>query len=86
MVICLSLFMDILTQADLKTGSIGLVLIFSTYIGAAFYIMIFWTMLKPSTRQLSAEHCSWTDMLLGFSPVPHILFWATLMIIKVAND
>ena len=85
-VICLSLFFDTVTRADSKSGSFGLVLIFSTFIGAAFYTMIFWTMVKPSNRQSVAESWSWSDAVLGFSPVPFILFWAALMFIKVAND
>lgn len=85
-VIGLSLFADIVTRAGPKDGTLDLVLIFSTFIGAAFYSMIIWTLLRPVERQGPSRPWSWTDAILGFSPLPFILFWAALMIHKVAND
>lgn len=78
--------MESVCQTNSKAGWLDVVLVFSTFIGAAFYAMIIWSMLKPSDRQQTIESWSWFYALFGFSPVPFILFSATLMIIKVAND
>lgn len=85
-VICLALFVQIVTVSDSKLGVIGLTLIFSTFIGAGFYSMVLWTILKPNSERLAPRSWSLVDAILGFSPVPFILFWAAVMIDKVAND
>ncbi len=85
-ILFLSLFFDIVTHADPEDGTLILVLIFSTFIGAAFYSMIVWTLLKPVEVQVPSKHWTWADAILGFSPLPIILFLAAVMILKVATD
>jgi len=84
--ICLSLFFELVTRDDPKMFCFQIVLIFTTWIGAAFYTMIIWTMLRPVNSQSTPNPWSWTDAILGFSPVPFILYWAVLMIHKVVTD
>lgn len=85
-VICLALFVHIVTVSYSKSGVIELTLIFSTFIGAGFYSMVFWTILKPNSERLAPRSWSLVDAIVGFSPVLFILFWAAVMIHKVAND
>jgi hypothetical protein len=85
-VICLSLFLDLVTHADAKSGVFGLMLFSSTFIGAAFYSMIIWTMLRRADGQNVPLSWSWPDAILGLSPVPFIVFLAAAIIREVANN
>ncbi len=85
-VICLSLFWDLVTHADAKSGVFGLMLILSTFIGAAFYSMIILTILRRVDGQNVPLSWSWPDAILGLSPVPFIVFCAAAIIREVATN
>lgn len=84
--ICLSLFTDIVTRAGPKEGALGPMLIVSTFSGAAFYLMIIWTLLRSGAGSRALSPWSWTDVILGFSPLPVILFWAVVVIREMAKN
>jgi len=84
-VICLSIFTDLVTRANAKSGVFGMALVLSTFIGVAFYSMIIWTMFRRIDGQNVPQSWSWPDVIIGFSPVPFIVFWAVAIIREIAN-
>jgi hypothetical protein len=62
----------------------GMALVLSTFTGAAFYSMIFWTMFRHVDGGKSPKSWSCSDAIIGFSPVPLIVFWLTVIIREAA--
>ena len=85
-VISLSILTDLVTHADAKSGVFGMALILSTFTGAAFYSMMIWTMLRRVDGQNIPKSWSWLDAIIGFSPVPFIVFWVAVIIRAAANN
>jgi glucan phosphoethanolaminetransferase (alkaline phosphatase superfamily) len=85
-VIGLSIFTDLVTRANAKSGLFGMALILSTFTGVAFYSMIIWTMSRRVDDQNVPRSWSWSDAIIGFSPVPFIVFWVAVIIREAASN
>jgi len=85
-VISLSIITDHVTRADAKSGLFGMALILSTFTGAAFYSMIIWTLFRRGDGQKVPQSWPWPYAVVGFSPVPFIVFWVAVIIRHVANN
>ena len=83
--IFVALSVDLLTASNSKAGMIHFAVIFSTFVGVAFYTMIFWTMLKPIDEPRIPLKWTLGEAILGFSPVPLILLGALVILEKLVS-
>lgn len=84
--IFLSLFVDLVTQSSGKDCVTVYTVIFSSFAGAAFYAMILWAMFAPSNEREDTRKWLLSDAILGFSPLPFIIFWAAVMLHKIITQ
>jgi hypothetical protein len=84
--IFLSMFVDLVTQSSAKDHVTVYTVIFSTFAGAAFYAMIIWAMIAPSSERDVTKKWLVADAILGFSPLPFIILWVAVIMHKIVTQ